>query len=155
MPEYTTRVEATSNAVADTEDAWVELLTANPGMVRVKRFRMACVTPSIDDRISWRLLRTTTAGATGIAGTTVKKKPNARASSVTNTVKNTTAAFTVGTVGDIIDEGSFNARGVYEYVPRGDEEVPEITGDATNRVVLAIKTSTASRVLDVWIEWED
>jgi len=155
MPEYITRVEATSNATGDTEDAFIELLTANPSILRVKRFRINVVTASIDDRVSWRLLRTTTAGATGVAGTTVKKKPGSRAAGATNNVKNGTAAFTVGTVGDQIDEGSFNARGGYEYVPRGDEEIPEVTGDAVNRVVLAIKASGASRLLDVMFEWED
>ena len=155
MPEFKIGVNATSNATPDTEDAFIELLSANPSIVRVKRFRIACQTAAQDARLQWRLLRTTTAGATGTGGTVVKKKPGTRASGVTANVKNGTAAFTVGTVGDIFDQGSLNARAVYEWVPRGDEEVVEMTGDATNRLVLAIKSSVASLVLDIFLEYKD
>src|SRR6058998_1848590 len=116
MPEYVVQVPAaTTNTVADTEDAFVELLTANPSVIRVKRFKITVVSAGSDARIAWRLLRTTMAGATGTAGTTVKKKPGTRAQGATVNIKNGTAAFTVGTVGDIIDRGSMNARAVYEW----------------------------------------
>jgi hypothetical protein len=155
MPEYKVGINATTNSVADTEDAFIELLSANPSVIRVKRIRIACQTASQDGRIQWRLLRTTTAGATGAAGTAVKKKPGTRATGATVNVKNAAVAFTVGTVGDIFDQGSLNTRAVYEWVPRGDEEVVEMTGDAVNRLVLGIKSSIVSLVLDIYLEYED
>jgi hypothetical protein len=153
MPTFTEHVEATTNTVGDTEDTFVELTAAAGSGLRVKRVRISCATPAIDNRFSVRLVRKTVAGATGVAFTPVKRDPDMRASSAVCNVKNGVTAFTIGTLGDIVDEFSLNTRALFEWVPRGEEEVLKIAAGGIFGVLL--KCNAASIIAKVDVEHED
>jgi hypothetical protein len=153
MPQYTTTVTATSNAVANTNDTFVEISCAAGSSARIKRIHVSPETPSQDTRTIVSLIRTSTAGATGVAGAAVRRDGTQRATSATVNVKNAVAAFTVGTVIDTPWVEAFNGRSVMSVIPRNYME--EIIIQGGNRLVLAIQCSSASIIHRVDIEWED
>lgn len=153
MPKYSTNVSATSNSTPSTEDSFIELTAAASSQLKVQKFSMTMESAASDDIVSWRLVRKSAAGATGSAFTPVKKDGQTRASSATAKVKNGTSAFTTGTITDVCDQGSFNGRGGYEWIPRKADEEWICAGSGI--IGLVISCSAASKVLRVNMDHED
>lgn len=153
MPQYTTTVTATSNAVAGTEDAFIEISFAAGSGGRIKRVHASVETAAQDTRSIISLKRTSAAGATGTAGTAVKKDGQVRASSATILVKNAAAAFTVGTIVDAPWVENVNGRSVMNWIPRNYQE--EMIVQGANRFVVGVACSAGSIIHRVDVEWED
>jgi hypothetical protein len=153
MPQYTTTVTAASNASAGTEDAYVEISFAAASAGRIKRVHVSADTAASDARIKANLKRTSAAGATGTAGTAVRRDAQMRVSSSTVTVKNAAAAFTVGTLVDTPYVANLNGRSTYEWIPRNYMEELVVVG--ANRFVVGVVCSVASVSITVTVEWED
>jgi hypothetical protein len=153
MPNYTATVTAASNTVVATEDQYIELLAAAGSAFRVKRVSISMQTPASDARITATFRRTSTAGATGVAYTPLRREPAMRASSVTGAVKNAAASFTVGTLTDLIDVKNVNGRGTYEWIPRNYMEEIIVVGGS--RFSLALACNVASQVITTTVEYED
>jgi len=118
MPEYVVEVNATSNTGADTEDTFVEI----DGFVKIKKVivRLGDGTEAagVDNNFRVRCITKTVLGATGTGGT---ENPRAhgddRAAGIAVLVKNGTAAFTVGTLGRVLEAAIRNGRETFIWEP--------------------------------------
>lgn len=153
MPQYTTNVTATTNATPGTEDTFIEISAAAASALRIKRVHISVNTASSDARVQANFKRVSAAGATGTAGTAVRKDAQMRTSSSTVTVKNGATAFTVGTLVDTPYAVNLNGRATYEWIPRNYME--EIVVVGANRFALGIICSVASVLVTADVEWED
>lgn len=153
MAQYYTTVNATSNATANTEDTFIELLPPSAVALILKRIRVSFTGTPADNATRIRVKRVSAAGATGTGGTIVKKRPTSPAAVSTSTVKNGTTAFTVGTLVDTLLDASTNQRGIYEWVARDEDDY--IVSNANQRVSVTISSSVLSIVHTVEAEWEE
>lgn len=153
MAQYYTTVNATSNATANTEDTFIELLPPSGVALILKRIRISLSGTPADNATRIRVKRVSAAGATGTGGTIAKKRPTAPAAVSTSTVKNGTTAFTVGTLVDTVLDASTNQRGIYEWVARDEDDY--IVSNANQRVSVTIASSAVSIVHGVEAEWEE
>ena len=153
MPQYTTTVTATTNVTAGTEDAFVEISFAAASAGRIKRVHISTNTAASDARIQALMKRVSAAGATGAAGTAVRRDAQMRVSSSTVVVKNAAVAFTVGTLVDTPYVANLNGRATYEWIPRNYMEELVVVG--ANRFVVGLICSVVSVIVTVTVEWED
>lgn len=155
MPLYTSHVSATSNVTGNTDDTLIELTAASGSGLRIKRVEVQQTTVASDDRILIKLLRNSTAGATGtVTGAgPVKVDSGSRASSATATIKNGTTAFSVGTTTDTILRAAANGRAPWIWQAASPSEEIFIAGGAFFAVV--VQCDQASKVIQASVVWED
>jgi hypothetical protein len=153
MAQYTTLVNATSNTSINTEDTFIELLPPANVSIILKRIRVSITTAASDTAVRIRVKRVSAAGATGTSGTIVKRRPAAPAAVATSTVKNGTTAFTVGTLVDTVMDTAVNARGIFEWVSRDEDDY--IISGVQQRLSITISNSAASIVHTVECDWEE
>jgi hypothetical protein len=153
MPNYTTTVTATTNAVAGTEDNFIELPAAASSEARLKRVSVSMQTPASDARLTVTPRRTSTAGAGSVAGVAVRRAPAMRGSSVAPVIKSGATAFAIGTVVDVLPSYNVNGRATYEWIPRNYME--EAVIPALQRIAIGVACNVASQVVTVTAEYED
>lgn len=156
MPQYTTLIQATTNATINIEDALLELLAAAASAIRIKRITASLNSASSDARLTVNVRRTSTAGAGGVAiaaAAFVKRDSQMRATSVTGVAKTGATAFSVGTVTDTPHQDNFNGRGTFLWVPRNYMEEMIVIGG--QRLVIGVQSSIASQVMNIAVEFED
>lgn len=153
MPLYSATVSATSNGSANTEDTFIEVLAASGSALSLRRVKVYSSTAAADTVIRGRIIRASSAGATGTAGTATKVVDSMRASSATVVVKNGTNAFSTGSVVDTIERFCINGRSVWEWVPASAEE--RVTNAAASYLKLIIENSGTSQVVVATLTWED
>lgn len=153
MAQYYTTVNATSNATANTEDTFIELLPPSAVVLLLKRVRVSFTPVAADNTVRIRVKRVSAAGATGTGGTIAKKRPSAPAAVSTSTVKNGTTAFTVGTLVDTVLDSGVNTRGIFEWVSRDEDDY--IVSNTNQRVSVTISCSAVSQVMTVEADWEE
>lgn len=153
MAQYYTTVNATSNGTANTEDTFIELLPPANVVLLLKRVRISFTPTPVDNTVRVRIKRVSAAGATGTAGTVVKKRPTAPAAVSTSTVKNGTSVFTVGTLVDTVLDAGVNTRGVFEWVSRDEDDY--IVSNINQRVAITAACTAVSMVLTAEAEWEE
>ena len=118
MPEYVLEVSAASNTVVNTEDTYVEI----DGFVKIKKVivRLGAGTEAagVDNNYRVRILTKTILGATGAAGTeNPRMHGDDRAAGIAALVKNGATAFSVGTVGRVLEQAVRNGRETYIWEP--------------------------------------
>lgn len=154
MGQYTMIVNATSNVSADTEDTFIEIDFPAGVSGRVKRVRVSTgATAAADNTIQVRLVSKTGGGATGVAGTELKKKDTMPAAVGVGTIKNGTAAFTTVTLGNIYDRQRVNQRAGYEWVYRDDIDPIEVP--AGDIFAVLVEVSAASVLINCTVDWEE
>lgn len=153
MPRYMASVSATSNATPATEDTFIELTAGASAALRLQSFSISVESASSDDTFSWRLVRKSAAGTGGTGFTPVRRDTASRTSAATCNVKNGTTGFSVGTATDVCDQGSFNGRGGYEWIPRKADEEWAVNGAGI--IGIEIACSAASKIVRVDIGYED
>jgi len=158
MARHTVTVNATSNSVADTEDTFVELSVAQP-KIKLVRVRLGDGTAAagVDNDYRVRLVRKTAGGATGVAGTEVRKQQSDRVSGVTSTIKNGTANFTTATLGDIIDAVVKNGRETFEWIAKDEFDAIEVhpTLSSGGMFAVLIQSAVVSQTFQVTVEWDE
>src|SRR6266496_158259 len=152
MAQYTTLVNATSNSSANTEDTFIELFPPASVSLLLKRYRVSFTAAPADVTTRIRVKRVSAAGATGTSGTIVKRRPAAPAAVSSSTVKNGTAAFTVGTLVDTVADSAVNSRGVFEWVSRDEDDY--IVSGVNQRLSITISCSAVSTVHTVECDFE-
>lgn len=151
MAQYICTVQATSNSSANTEDTFMDLEAPASFAFKVKRIRVSHNTPASDANTRIKIFRKTAIGAGSIGGTEIKKNPLSATPQVIATVKNGTSTYAVGTTTDLIDEVQVNARGIWEWVARDDDDmIVPVAGDFIGVNILC---SSASIVIKVTMEW--
>lgn len=158
MPQYSSTVNATSNATLNTEDTFQELSGANIKIKKiVARLGDGTGTAGVDNDWRIRIVRKTAAGATGIAGTSVRNDQVDRISAVTNTIKNGTTAFSTATLGDIIDTQIKNGRETYLFIARDQYDFIGVhpTLVSGGMFAILIQSSVASQKFQVTTFWEE
>lgn len=153
MGVYTIFVNATANAVADTEDAFIDIAAPASVSIFLTKVKISVRTAASDARVNYRILRKSAIGAGSAAGTEVQARPLSPAPVSVATIKNAAVAYAAGTVTDILDDQSMNARSVVELVPREGREFWET--DAAQIVGVNILSSVASLLVDVTVTWEE
>lgn len=153
MPRYSITVSATSNSSGATEDSFIELTAAASSALHIQKFSITMESANSDDVVSWRLVRKSAAGATGTSFTPVKKDSAMRSAAATCQIKNGTNAFSIGTVTDVCDLGSFNGRGGMEWTPRKRDE--DWVASGAGIIGLVVSCSAASKVIRANMEFED
>lgn len=155
MAQYTTNVQATSNATINTADVFVELKAPTGVTIKIKRVRAGfsdgTATAGVDNHFVVKLYRwdTTTAG-TG-AFTPVPRNGNAPAAVATAKVKQTTTAMALGTTNvTIVDQISPNGRALYEWLARDDDDMIVVKPASLFAVVIA--SAVASQKFTVSVD---
>jgi len=155
MPQYIANVQATSNTSTNADDKFIEITAPAATIFKVKRLRVGfsdgTATVGVDNYFRIKLVRTSTAGATGSAFTPIRKDVNSPASVCTVKVKNGTTAFTTGTVTDNIDWISVNGRMIYEWISRDDQDMIVVLPAGIFGIVLS--SSVISQLFTVSCEW--
>jgi len=151
MAQYTQTVQATSNTTADTEDTFIEWTAGSGVSILIKRIRVSISTAASDTRARIRVVRKSAAGTGGVAGSAVKRHPTDRAASITPQIKSGTTAFTTGTVTDVLIDVCINARGVFEWTARDDDDMIETA--AAGSIGILIRESAASIICNVEADW--
>ncbi len=153
MAQYTVTVNATSNTSVSTEDTFIELFPPSAVSILLKRVRVSLTTPALDTQVSVRVTRASAAGSTGTAFTVMERRPSGPATVTTVNVKNGTAAFTVGTVVDVLLNTAFNGRGLFEWVARDERDIME--SGLNQRMGILVKSGTASTVITAECDYEE
>lgn len=154
MAQYQVLVNATSNATANTEETYIEILPPANVSVILTALRLSLPhTTVLDVPCEIRVLRTSTGGATGTSFTPTKTRVASPASVSTVVVKNGTNAFTVGTIVDQLRRIAFNSRGVIEWVAR--DEYDKIESGVNQRLIITGKINNASTVFDCECSFEE
>ncbi len=154
MAQYTVQVNATSNSTINTEDTWIEIFPPANVSVILKRVRVSFPHTTVSDvpaRI--RVTRSSAAGATGTAFTPVRRRPAAPASVSTVNIKNGTAAFTVGTLVEIMLDSAVNSRGIFEWVARDEDDY--ILSGVNQRLNVLVRVNLASMVLNTECDFDE
>jgi len=155
MVEYVVEVSATSNTGANTEDTFVEI----SGFHKIKKVivRLGDGTDSagLDNNYRVRIVTKTTLGATGTGGTEVPRAHgDDRAAGIAALVKNGTTAFTVGVVGDVLEQAVRNARETYVWEPPEGYTTSNLLADGMASAVL-IQNPVVSTVFQVTVVYEE
>jgi hypothetical protein len=154
MANYNVIANATSNTGANTEDRWIEILPPANVSVVLRSIRVSFPHTTVLDVIARvRVARTSDAGATGTAFTPTKTRVASPAAVSTVNIKNTTNAFSVGTVTDQLLDASFNSRGNFEWVARDERHMLESA--VNGRIVVFLRINNASVVGTVECTFEE
>ncbi len=153
MPIYRSFVSATSNATANTEDAFIDVVAAAGSRLRIKRVVVTSATAAQDGVLTVRSLRKSASGAGGVAGTIQKVDSGSRATSASTTIKSGATAFAAGTITDELQSVTVNTRSLREWVAFAPEEEFYIAGAAIFGVNLL--STIASLVFTVNVIWDD
>lgn len=153
MASFSTTVGATTNVASGTEDSFIDITPPAGVSILVKRFRISIRTAASDDRFRFRLIRKSVQGTGSVVGTIVEKRPDGPAAVSTIQVKTGVTAFLAGTLVDLVDEIEVNGRAIFEWVPRGPEEV--VMSRVAEIIGLNVFASANSIEVDVTIEWEE
>lgn len=152
MGQYIAFCRATSNSTANTEDTFLDLAAPSGQAFELKRIRVTCATAASDTNIRVKIARKSAIGAGSTAATEVKKNPLDPAPLVVATMKNTTSTYAAGTITDTIDDAiNFNARGMYEWVARDDQDM--IVSASAGIIGVNIFVSAVSILVNVTMEW--
>ena len=160
MARHIVTVNATSNTTINTEDTFVELTLAGQ-TVKVKAIRVrlgdGTATAGVDNDYRVRVVRKTAGGATGTAGTEVRKQQSDRLAGIVALVKNGTTAFTTATLGDIIDQVVKNGRETYEWIAKDEQDAIHSHSTLTSGGIVAILVQSAvvSQKFQVTVEWDE
>jgi hypothetical protein len=155
MGQFIVEVSATTNSVANTEDAFIEIAGATGTGFFLKRVRISTYTPASDTVITPRIVAYSSGAASGgsSAGTLNKKRTISPAATSTAYVKNGTTNFPLGTVSTTYDQTNVNGRAIWEWIPRGNEEY--IDSGALGVLAIVVKCSAASVVINATAEIEE
>lgn|SRR5262245_32841351 len=154
MPQYNVICNATSNGTLNTEETYIEILPPANVSVLLKRVCLSFPHTTVSDVIAeLRIVRTSSAGATGTSFTPTKTRVASPASVSTVNVKNGTNAFTVGTVTDQMWRLATNTRGIVEWVARDERDI--IESAVNGRLVVTGKINLASMVFDCECTFEE
>lgn len=153
MPLYGITVEATTNSSAGTEDVFVELSVPASHRIWVEKCRITPVAVNSDANVRVRLMRASSAGSGGISGGTAAERVSVRDSGCTINIKDTTVAFTAGTLTDTLRRVAFNASLMWQWFCRTMHDGFKI--QASTFFVVLISASAASVPLKVVVEWEE
>jgi hypothetical protein len=153
LAQYNALVNATSNASANTEDTFIELLPPSNVAIILKRVRVSLTGTPADNNTRVRVKRVSAAGATGTSGTAIRTRPAAPATVSTVTVKNGTTAFSVGTLVETVLDSAVNQRGIFEWVARDEDDY--ITSGINQRLAITVSSSAVSIVHTVECSWEE
>ena len=153
MGQYCSIVSATSNGSGDTEDTFLDITPAASRTVKIVRIRVSCNTAADDSRIRVKVCRKSAQGTGSIAGIITKKDPGVDTSANSTQKKDTTVAFTAGTIVDVVYDDNFNARAVWEFVARSDADM--IRSGVAQIIGVNLLVSAASKVCHVLVEWEE
>jgi len=157
MAEYSVTVNASSNGTINTEDSFVEL-SSTASMLKIKRVRARFgdgTATEVDHQFRIRLTRKSAAGTGGVAGTKVKIDIMGPAAAATCNIKTGTTNFTVGTVVDTVDQIVQNTRGIYEFIPRDEDEIITCDGTATTIFCVLLQSSVATEKYQVTVFWAE
>ena len=158
MPQYSSTVNATSNATAGTEDTFQELSGGNQRIKKVVvRLGNGASTAGVDNDWKVRLVRKTVAGTGGVAGTNVRADQLDRTSGATNTIKTDGTVFNAGTIGDIIDTQVKNGRETYLFIARDQYDYIGLhpTLASGGMFAIMISSAVASQPFQVTVFWEE
>lgn len=147
MAQYTTNVQATSNATLNTADVFVELKPPAGVTIKIKRVRVGysdgTATAGVDNYFVVKIYRwDTTTGGTTSAFTPVLRNANLPISvlpaSGSCKVKSGTTACALGTTNvTIVDQISINGRALYEWLARDDDDMIVVKPASCFAVVIA------------------
>ena len=155
MTEYVLEVNATSNTTINTEDTFIEI----NGFIKVKKVivRLGAGTEAagVDNNYRVRIVNKTTLGATGTAGTEVPRgAADDRAAGIAALVKNGTTAFTVGVIGDVLEQAVRNGRETYIWEPPEGYRTANLLADGQCFGVL-IQNPVVSVTFQVTVVYEE
>jgi hypothetical protein len=144
-----------ATTVSNTEDTFVEIFP--PSGVAVAIIRVKCAqrgTAQIDGPIRLRIVRTTTAGATGTSFTVKDSRPAGSAPVSSVICKSLGTTFTVGTVTDVLIDVSFNGRASFQWMARDRND--KLWSNENERIcVLASCNDASARNLHVEVDFEE
>lgn len=156
MAQYTTNVQATSNATLNTEDVFVELKAPAGVTIKVKRVRVGysdgTATIGVDNYFRVKLARwDTTTGGSATTFTPVPRNANFTAATATCKIKTTTTALALGTTNIVVvDLISVNGRALYEWLARDDDDMIVVKPASLFSVVL--QSGVASQKFTVSVD---
>jgi len=155
MPEYVVEVNATSNGTINTEDTFVEI----NGFHKVKKVTVrqgdGTETVGLDNNYRVRVITKTVVGATGVAGTeNPREHGDDRAAGIAALVKNGTSAFTVGTVGRVLEQAVRNAREHFTWEPENGYVTTRDLADGRCLGVI-IQCPVVSKTFQVTVVYEE
>lgn len=157
MAEFSVTLNASSNGTINTEDSFVEL-SSTASMLQIKRVRVRFgdgTATEVDHQFRIRMVRKSAAGAGGVAGTKVKIDIMSPAAAATCNVKTGTTNFTTGTVTDQLDIIIMNTRGIFEWIPRDQEELISTDGTATTIFSVLLQSPVATEKYQVSVYWAE
>jgi hypothetical protein len=131
----------------------VEITAAASTRFLLKRVRVSCGSANSDDMFTFRICLMTSAGSNGTAYTPVPTVALAPAATSTVKIKDTTVAFTLGTVNKTFFKDSVNGRAIWEWIPRGDEEY--LNSGSAGIIAVIGQCSAASKVVNVNCVFEE
>src|SRR6266487_605884 len=128
------------SATSGTEDTITELTPPAGVQIYITRIKAGLsFTTTTDSIVSIRVIRASTAGATG-AGVNIRKhRPESPFSVTTPLNKNGINPFSVGTVVDVMLDTTFNSRGSFEWIPRTSKDV--IWSNPGERLAILMKST--------------
>lgn len=149
---YRARINAVSIAVTPTTSDIIECLTGTTNPVTIHRIVVNCKSVTTSEFYPIQLLKRTTAGTGGSAGTVVSKADiNTRAAALTTNVGRVT---TVGTASTVYGDWDWNLLIPFDEVH--GKAAMEIEIPAATRFSLFINAQLAgTRVFDGYIEFEE
>lgn len=159
MTQYIVNNIATSNTTINTDDVWIEVKAPAAVTLKVKRIRVCfgngTATAGLDNSIRIKFMRwDTTTGGTSLTPTTNKKNANLNASTATVKGKNTTTALALGTTNvETLDVVGVNARAIYEWIARDDDDM--IVVKPASCFGLVLSSGVTAQVLTGTVEWEE
>ena len=152
MAQYIINVQATA-AAAGTENSFISLTASSSNIIDIIRVRVSSQTAAGIEACRVRLLRCATVGSTPSSATAIRKDPISAASETTVNVKNGATAWTTPSVTDVLDDMSFNSRGMFEWQAIDDDDTIAIANSVFH--VTVNNSTTASQLICVTVEWQE
>lgn len=158
VSEYSCVVQAATNIAANTNDTFIEITAPASTGIKIKRisapFNSGTGTTSSDSYFKFTLCRKSVAGTGGITGTIVKRDANSNPSLSTVKVKDTTIAFTVGTVSENIEIIASHQSSIFDWFAVDEADKIEIVAGGIFGL-LASWGSTTQRTFTYAVSWEE
>jgi hypothetical protein len=151
VAQYIANIQATA-ANSGTENAFLALTVPSGNRIQIVRLRVSIQDVGATDACRIRALRTSTLGSTPTSATPIKKDPLTPVSIVTLNEKNGATGWTPGTLIEVIDDVSFNARSMLQWEMIDEDDYLII--DSSGIFELTVNNSTANSVLTcATVEW--
>ncbi|WP_411753321.1 hypothetical protein [Serratia sp. (in: enterobacteria)] len=155
---FTTFVNASTHATANTEQTFIELDPAagkRVAVYRFKAFRGNGTQTTTSNRL-WKIraVLLSAAGAGGVSGTVVKKDPTGPNTVVTATIKTGSTNFSVGTIDKAVDQIIADASVITEWFAIDQDDMIVIPDGRILGILVSDPSTTQSMTLNIdWIEW--